>query len=115
MPTYRLLARRPHHPFADGDDKACLLRKRYELLRPDNAKLGMLPSNECFGTDNSSCAKVYFGLIVKLELLAFDRLAEAGFEVHALHGSVIHRLGVELEVVTTEFFGPVHRTVGIAN
>ena len=72
MPVTEILTHSIKHPLADFNDQVCLFSKWNEIRRQNDAALGQLPTDQCFGTDYRASLQVVFGLIMNEQLVALD-------------------------------------------
>jgi len=82
----------PQHPVPHRDDQAGLLRDREEVVRRDEAALGMLPPHEGLHTGDATCAQRDDRLVEDAELVALERHAKVGLELQQRDGVGVHLL-----------------------
>ncbi len=91
-PCDGLLAGLPQDPTAQIDDQPGLFGQRDEFCRRDEAKIGVLPAHEGFGTHNVTGAQVNLRLKDEAQLVAADRLAQVPVQLAmSVHGQLICR------------------------
>jgi hypothetical protein len=75
----------------------------------------VVPAQQCLRADNRAVAQRDQRLVVKLQLVAFECLAQVPLELDAFKHSGSHRSVEELVAIAARLLGAVHRQVGIAN
>ena len=115
VPAERLAAGRLLHPAADRLDQAAVLGDRDELAGVEQAALGMVPAHQRLEADDLAAAQGDHRLVVQLELVAVERVAQLALGLEPAHGAGPH-LGVEdLAAPAPALLRPVHRRVGVAD
>ena len=102
----------PQHPFADGQDQTRLLGQRNELDRRDEAALWVIPPNENLEADQIARGDVVLGLVVELQLLAFDRVAQFQRQGGAGAVRLVHGRIVAADAGEGRLLGAVHGQIG---
>ena len=64
------------HPVSDGCDESALFGSVDEAPWEEEAALGVVPADECFGGEQGARGEVDLGLVVKLELVVVERFTE---------------------------------------
>ena len=101
------------HPLTDRLDQPGLFGYGNEGARRQQSALRMVPAQQGFHTDHLAGAHVDERLVVELELLLLDRLAQSGFQGVPLYRARVHLGREELVVVAAFLFGVIHRRVGV--
>ena len=103
------------HPVADRHDEAAMFRDRNELIRAEQAELGMFPADQGFDGTNHTGFRNHFRLVMEQELNLLDRVADAGLHRQRLkRGSVEARHEV-LKVAAAAILRQIHCRVRVAN
>ena len=103
------------HPAADRLDQPAVLGDRDELAGVEQAALGVVPAHQRLDAGDLAGAEAIDRLVVQLELVALERVAQLALGLEAAHGAGPH-LGVEeLAAGAAALLGPVHRGVGVAD
>ncbi|MOA07104.1 hypothetical protein D3C78_1267830 [compost metagenome] len=84
LPGHVLLAGGLEHPLADRHDQTGLFGDGDELHRCHDTQVRMVPAQERFHAGNATTANISLGLVVKLELVALQRVAQAQLQRHPL-------------------------------
>ena len=103
------------HPAADRLDQAALLGDRDELARVEQAALGMVPAHQRLEADDLAAAQRDDRLVVELELVAVERVAQLALDLEAAHGPRPHLRVEDLAAAAAALLRPVHRGVGVAD
>ena len=113
-PAGELLADALQHPATDRHDQAGLLGHLDELAGRHQPALGMTPAQERLEPDHSFVGQVDQRLVVKLELVALERVAQVPLDRHPLHKPVAQRDVEHLRAPAAELLSAVHGRVGVA-
>ena len=113
-PAGKLPACFQQHPVPERADQPGLLAQGNEDPRQDEALLGVAPAQEGLETGESTLGQRHLRLVVQLELTVLQAAPQLALEDEPLEGHRVHRLGVELVVVSAPILGVVHRCIGIA-
>ena len=73
----------------------------------------MIPAHQRLGSSDRASPKIPFWLVVHFQLLPFDGMAQAGFQIEPLAGQHGRPGQVELVVITPHILSPVQGDVGI--
>ena len=101
------------NPLADRHDHAGFLCDRNEVLRADITHAGPLPPQQGFHADYGITGDVDFRLIEDLQLIAFQRLAQVGFQRQLLARAGIQLRCVIHNLVASQFLGAVHADIRV--
>ena len=112
LPGLDLPAGAFHDPGTDRQDEAGFLGQRDEVGRRDESAASRLPAQQDFGADHLS-GRPHQRLIVGLQLIAFERLAQIAFECAAPVERRLHLRVEEAQGVATAVLGAVHGHVGV--
>ena len=115
LPDRRLRAGFFQHPFADLHDQTRGFGQRDEFAGRHNAALGMHPAYQRFRADQAAARDFELRLVIQHQLAVAQRVAQAGFNAHALLHALVHVLAVEGDAavgVGVVALGPFHRDVG---
>ncbi len=114
LPGRRLFDGTAQHPVADGDDQAGLFGDRDEAIRRDAAQRGVLPAQQGLDADDVAMLQVHLRLVVQLELLVAQRMAQRRLQHQSFGVIVVARAGIDVDLVATQQLGLVQRGVGAA-
>ena len=103
------------HPAPERDDQAALLGDRHELAREHDALARMAPAHEPLDGDDAALVEVHERLVVELELVALERLAQVLLELEALDRAPAQRGVEELVARSAVVAGARHRDVGVVD
>ena len=85
-----------------------------EVVGADHSALGVAPAQKRLEPDDSLVGEIDQRLVVKLELIAGERMAQVPFDRHPFQETLPQR-GVERLVASTaELFGAVHGSLGVS-
>ena len=104
-PCRGLRAGRRQHPFAELVDQAGLFGDRNEFGGRDHAAFGMPPAHQRLAAGDAVVREADAGLVVDLQRLVGDRLAQIHFQFAA-------RLDLGVHVGLEEAIGPAARRLG---
>src|SRR5262249_19583718 len=86
---HRQIAAGPlQHEASNGHDERRLLGEMDELLGRNGAEIAMFPSQQRLEPGSAAVAKAHQRLVVELELLASERIAELALELHLVNGEL---------------------------
>lgn len=114
LPGFRLFAGGSEYPLADTFDQAGFLRQGNEIERRDQPALGMLPAQQGLDTDDAALAQIQLRLVIDLQFLTRQGMAQALFHGQPFQAAGVHVVGVELDIVAAALLGPIHRRVGVS-
>ena len=115
MPLEHLAAGAFLHPAPDRLDQAAVLGDRDEVAGVEQAALGVAPAHQRLEAGDLAAAQGDQRLVVELELVALERLAQLALDLEPAQRPRPH-LGVEeLAAGASALLGPVHRRVGVAD
>jgi hypothetical protein len=100
------------NPVADRRDPPGLLRDGQEVRGRHEAEFGVGPADQRFGTDDAASCGVELRLIVDLEVLLFQRVAQAFLDGDTSLGRGIHVVAIEVEAVSAALFRVVECRIG---
>ena len=101
------------HPAVEVGDEAVLLGERHERARRDVAADRVVPAGQRLDADQPVRAEVEDGLVVQVELVEGERLAQLGGEPALLAGLPGERGVEDLAAGAAAGLGLVHRDVGV--
>ena len=104
----------PQHEVAQGEDEAGLLGQGDELVRREQAALGMLPAHERLEADRALGRERDDRLVDEPQLVALEGPPQVGLELEHGHRPRVHGVVEDLVAVAPLRLGPVHRGVGVA-
>ncbi|MNJ65050.1 hypothetical protein D3C77_610420 [compost metagenome] len=99
----------------DGADQPAVLGEGDENGWRDRPLLRMRPAHQRLEADDRAAGQVVDRLVVHLQLLLLQRLAQGGDQFDALAGLTGQLLGVEGITATTVVLGLEQRGIGIAH
>jgi hypothetical protein len=114
-PALQLSAGGIQHPLADRPYQAGLLRQRDEVIRRHHPPLRVVPAQQRLHPHDPPATGLDDRLVVHLQLLPLQRVAQILLQCHELVGVLLHRGGKEVGLVASRLLGLVHRQVGVAN
>ena len=95
-------------------DEPGLLGERQELVRPEQATLGVQPAGQRLEPDDVARRQLDDRLVVGHDLAAVDAAAQLGGGPQGEHRRLVGTRRVRLDAVAPACLGPVHRAVGVA-
>ena len=113
-PLGELRADCAQHPAPDRDDQPGLLGDRDELIGRHQSALGVSPAQQRLEPDHALVAQLDQWLVVQLELVALDGVAQVALDRHPLDQAAAQSDVERLEAPTAELLGAVHRSVRVA-
>ena len=112
-PCRGLRAGRRQHPFAELVDQAGLFRDRNEFGGRDHAAFGVTPAHQRFAAGDGVVGEADAGLVIDLQRLVGDGLAQIQFQLAALLDQRIH-VGLEEAIgAAARRFGGIHRQIRV--
>jgi hypothetical protein len=113
LPGHVLGACRAQDPAADWHNQTDLFGERDEFHGRKQAELRMNPTQQRLDSRDVSGRDIDFGLVMKLELIEFEGIAQLCFEREPLERLSSGFLGEEAEVVLSILLGKIHRHIGV--
>src|SRR5579863_3308947 len=111
-PSVAVLQGALHHPFADRNDQSGRLQHGQEARGEHQAVFGMVPSQKRFEGFDVTADNVDLRLVVDLELLLVDRLAQPVLEHHPFGNFTAH-LELVVQVLFAGFLRVLERRLGL--
>ena len=105
----------PQYLFAEGNDQAALLRQRDELARQDQTARGVAPAHQRFHHGELVALDLQHGLVVELEFVAGNGLAQVIFQLAPLTDAGFDRAVEQMESIASSGLRLVKREVGVAH
>ncbi len=99
-------------PFAKLDDEVRFLGNRNEQRRADRAALGMVPAHQGLEADHHVVLDTHDGLVVQIERIVGQGLAQVLHQDAALFGPVLEVGGIEAELPAPAVLRDIERKVG---
>ena len=114
LPRADLPAGLGEHPAADRPDQAGLLRNGDEEIGREQPAARMLPARERLEPDHGAGLQIDDRLVVRDDLVAFQRVAQLGLDPQRGDGPLVHVTGEDLVAGAAACLGPIHRGVRVA-
>ena len=114
-PARELAAGLAQHPAPERDDQPALLGDGHERARQHDALAGVAPAHERLDGHDAALVEVDERLVVELELVALERVAQVVLEREALDHAAADVLVEELVARAAQVLGALHRHVGVAH
>ena len=96
------------HPLANFYNGTVVFRDWNEVVRRHQAAYGVLPTQQCFCTDDPFRHKVYLWLVNQMKLVKGQSLRKILLKLFAIPDFLIDARHVKLEVVAAFLFGQHH-------
>ncbi len=107
-------ARLLDHPTTEGSEHTALLGHREEVVRAEQAALGVVPPQQRLGAKDPAIGHVHDGLVVQGELVALETAAQRRLGGEARHRGMVQRVVEHLGPVAPSGLRLVHRRVRVA-
>ncbi len=114
-PAGRILAGPPQDPVADLDDQAAFLGGGDELGRGDHAADRVAQAHQGLAGDHRAGADVDYRLVVDLQIVLGDRLAQHALQLALVADGHVHFRREDAREAAAVGLGPVERHVGPAD
>ena len=95
-----------------GTIRARLLGEWNELAGRDQPQIVVHPTQQGLHAHQLSIRDIDQRLIEQNQLIPLDRPSQVGFQIQSLEHGLVHRLGIELKVVSTLPLGAIHGGLG---
>src|SRR5580704_17852378 len=113
-PCNGVFASLPEHPFAERHDQPDFLGDRNKFVGADQTPLRVIPAQQRLEATDLAARKLDKRLIVELELVGQQRLAQVEFQTAALLHLSVHLRLEEMVAAAPVCLGAIERHVGVA-
>lgn len=111
LPVADLAASAGQHPLADPVHQPDILQYGQELQRSNPPMLRVIPAQQCLHCDDLSATEICDRLVLEIELVVPDGIAQVGFELNASRHLGMYRPRIEVVGVPATFLGAIHGDV----
>ena len=115
VPGHQLRQGHVQHLAPNLVNEAPLFGKVNEVVRTQNAQMGVAPAHQCFGTAQPGPANHRLRLEIRNQLAALKRITQIILQRQKVPGPLVEQRREQANPSAARLFGLVHGQVGIAH